>query len=274
MSFVCSVQEVLQGIHNAKAGATNFRSNFFPSEPKLLTWIEHRELLCIPRESATFFLRKNRDVWQLFFCAADPEALRREATRLPELRAEAVVTDLVGTESMWGELDAVFQDIGFRPYAKLKRLFRGQWFPQNNRDHDPRVVHAEPADTEGILRIIEESFNHYAEQLPTVYELENAIQKQQITVVKSEGNIAGLLYSETQGVASTVRFWAVDQRFRSLRVGSALMLSYLKTHAGAIKRFTLWVNGANQNAIQKYEHYGYAPDGYVDQVLANERVPA
>jgi ribosomal protein S18 acetylase RimI-like enzyme len=274
MSFVRSLQEVFEGIHNAKAGATNFRSNFFPSEPKLLAWIEHRELLSIPREGVTFFLRKNRDFSQMFFCAANPEALRGEAARLPQLRTEPVVTDLVGTESMLGELDAVFQDIGFRPYARLQRLFRGPWSPINDRDHDPRVVYAEPADMVGILRIIEESFNHYAEQLPTLYELENAIQRQQITVVKSEGNIAGLLFSETQGVASTVRFWAVDQRFRSLRVGSAVMLNYLATHAGAIRRFTLWVNGDNKNAIQKYEHYGYAPDGYVDHVLANVRVPA
>jgi ribosomal protein S18 acetylase RimI-like enzyme len=274
MSSVRSLQEVFEGIHNAKAGATNFRSNFFPSEPKLLAWIEHRELLSMPRKGVSFFLRKNRDVWQLFFCAANPEALRGEAARLPELLTEPVVTDLVGTESMLGELDAVFQDIGFRPYARLQRLYRGPWSPINNRDRDPRVIYAEPADAVGILRIIEESFNHYAEQLPTLYELENAIQRQQITVVKSEGNIAGLLFSETQGVASTVRFWAVDQRFRSLRVGSALMLNYLATHADAVKRFTLWVNGDNKNAIQKYEHYGYAPDGYVDHVLANARVSA
>jgi RimJ/RimL family protein N-acetyltransferase len=41
---------------------------------------------------------------------------------------------------------------------------------------------------------------------------------------------------------------------------------------GGIRRFTLWVNAENQNAIQKYEHYGYAADGLVDHVLANEMI--
>jgi len=274
MSLVRSLQEVSEGVHNAKSGASDFRSNFFPSQPKLLTWIEHRELLSVARHRVTFFLRKNRDMLQLFFCAADLEALRTQAAQLPELREEPVVTDLVGTQSVLEELAIVFRDIGFRPYAKLQRLFRGNFVPADSRDHDPRVVYAEPADAVVILRILEESFNHYAEQLPTLYELENAIQQRQITVFKSEGNVAGLLFSETHGVASTLRFWAVDQKFRSLRVGSALMLNYLSTNAQAVKRFTLWVNAENKNAIQKYQHYGYAADGYVDQVLANERVPA
>jgi ribosomal protein S18 acetylase RimI-like enzyme len=274
MSLVRSLQEVSEGVHNAKSGASDFRSNFFPSQPKLLTWIEHRELLSVACHRVTFFLRKNRDLLQLFFCAADLEALRKQTAQLPELREERVVTDLVGTEPMLVELAAIFGELGFRPYAKLHRLFRGHFLPADSKGHDPRVVHAEPADAVVILRILEESFNHYAEQLPTLYELESAILNRQITVFKSEGNVAGLLFSETQGVASTLRFWAVDQKFRALRVGSALMLNYLGANAQAVKRFTLWVNAENKNAIQKYQHYGYAADGYVDQVLANERVPA
>jgi ribosomal protein S18 acetylase RimI-like enzyme len=274
MVFVSSLQEVFEGIHNAKSGASDFRSNFFPSEPKLLAWIEHCELLSIAREGVTFFLRKNRNLLQLFFCAADLAVLREQAAQLSELRKEPVVTDLVGTESALEDLDTVFQEIGFRPYAKLQRLFRGRFSPTDAGDHDPRVFYAEPSDAVVILRVLEESFNHYAEQLPTLYELENAIQQRQITVFRNESNIAGLLFSETQGMASTVRFWAVDQRFRSLRVGSALMLNYLSANADAVKRFTLWVNAENKNAIQKYQHYGYAAEGYVDHVLANERVPA
>jgi ribosomal protein S18 acetylase RimI-like enzyme len=121
--------------------------------------------------------------------------------------------------------------------------------------------------------VIEDSFNHYAEQIPKLYELKTAIQQRQIQVVKSGENIAGLLFFETQGVSSTVRFWVVDKNFRSLRVGSALMVNYLTTHAG-VQRFTLWVNSENQKAIQQYAHYGYTSDGYIDHILANEMIPA
>ena len=31
----------------------------------------------------------------------------------------------------------------------------------------------------------------------------------------------------------------------------------------------LWVRADNENAVRRYLHFGYAPDGLVDQVLAN-----
>ena len=58
---------------------------------------------------------------------------------------------------------------------------------------------------------------------------------------------------------------------RALKVGSALMRHYFATQ-NAVKRFVLWVAADNVNAVQKYGHYGYKPDGLVDYVLANQLV--
>jgi ribosomal protein S18 acetylase RimI-like enzyme len=80
-----------------------------------------------------------------------------------------------------------------------------------------------------------------------------------------------LLFFETQGLASSVRFWAVSEKFRDRRVGSALMQHYFQIH-GSVRRFTLWVNASNENAITKYRHYGYAPDGLMDHVLVNQMI--
>ena len=41
----------------------------------------------------------------------------------------------------------------------------------------------------------------------------------------------------------------------------------------AVRRFVLWVTAANEDALNKYRHYGYNPDGLVDHVLANPLVP-
>jgi hypothetical protein len=51
------------------------------------------------------------------------------------------------------------------------------------------------------------------------------------------------------------------------------MQHYFKTQ-NSVRRFTLWVNAANENAIQKYKHYGYALDGLIDCVLANKMIRA
>jgi hypothetical protein len=105
-----------------------------------------------------------------------------------------------------------------------------------------------------------------------LYEIEAAVQAHQILVAKHEGALAGLLHFETQGVTSTLRFWAVADEFRALKFGSALIRQYFAVNS-AVKRFNLWVAADNVNAVQKYGHYGYTPDGLVDYVLANELVP-
>jgi hypothetical protein len=58
-----------------------------------------------------------------------------------------------------------------------------------------------------------------------------------------------------------------------MRFGAALMRRYFASQ-DAVKRFILWVAADNDNAIKKYEHYGYVADGLVDLVLANEMIHA
>lgn len=80
-----------------------------------------------------------------------------------------------------------------------------------------------------------------------------------------------MLFFETQGFTSTLRYWLIAPEYRLQGVGSGLMHRYFDDNP-AIRRFLLWVITANANAIGKYEHYGFVPDGLVDHVLANERI--
>jgi ribosomal protein S18 acetylase RimI-like enzyme len=103
------------------------------------------------------------------------------------------------------------------------------------------------------------------------YEIEEAVEAGQIRVAHYDGALAGLLFFETQGFTSTLRYWLIAPEFRSQRFGSGLMHRYFADHP-AVRRFLLWVIAANADAIGKYEHYGFAPEGLVDHVLANERI--
>jgi ribosomal protein S18 acetylase RimI-like enzyme len=119
--------------------------------------------------------------------------------------------------------------------------------------------------------LLESAFDRYADQLPRAYEIEGAIAARQIMAIKCDGVLAALLYFETQGFTSTVRYWVVAEGFRSKRFGAALMRHYFASQA-AVRRFILWVTADNENAVQKYRHYGYSPDGLVDHVLVNPMI--
>jgi GNAT superfamily N-acetyltransferase len=258
--------QVMDAVQSAKAGAPAYCTNFFPVESKLRGWIDHRELFAETHNGATFFFRKDRDFLRFYFCASDPAALQRETAAWPGLKTERVVTDLVGQESVVNDLLPVLEPAGFRRYTRLQRLTRAGR-PEPAADGPP-VGLAELADGPAVLGLIEGIFDPYGEQIPRLYEIEFAIAHRQILVVRLDGELAGLLFFETQGLASTVRFWAVAEQFRARKVGSALMRHYLKIH-DAVRRFTLWVNAGNEDAIRKYRHYGYTPDGLIDQVLAS-----
>jgi ribosomal protein S18 acetylase RimI-like enzyme len=269
---VTAVSQVFEAIQQAKNGAPAFSTNFFPIEGRLQGWITHGELRVEPRAGAVFFLRKDHGFWHLYFCAADIPSLQRELTTLPSLKSERVVVDLVGREGALDSLLSVAEAAEFRRYSRLLRLTRpGQPVQSESATGDAQVGWADPTDVSAIVELLEGSFDRYADQLPMSYEIEAALALRQILAVKRGGALAALLFFETQGFTSTIRYWVVADRFRSQRLGAALMRHYFASHP-AVRRFILWVTAENENAVLKYRHYGYAPDGLVDNVLVNPMI--
>lgn len=272
MKPVTMAAQVLGAMQRAKTGAAAYCTNFFPTQSKLQAWIDHGELVGEFRDHAAFFVRKDRDFWHWYFCAPDRVTLEQEVAEWRFLRAERVAVDLVGNEANLSELLQVTGGAGFRPYARLLRLARASQPGQEDAGNETSdVVCAERADCPAIIDLLETSFDRYADQLPMPYEIEAAIEARQILLVKRDGVVGALLFFETQGLTSTIRYWVVGERFRSQRLGSILMRHYFAAQDTA-RRFILWVTAVNEDAVRKYEHYGYRPDGLVDHVLVNELI--
>lgn len=270
MQPVDTVNQVFTAIQQVKSNASAFCTNLFPVPQKLQNWVDHEELFCELHSGAAFFFRKDRDFWRLYFCAANGEALKREFMALPDVKIKSMVMDLIERETASDSLLPIMKSIGFQLYARLCRMARpGSPDSQPLSSGDLQPVYAGNEDIQAVFDILSASFDHYAEQLPTIYEIEAAINNRQILMIKHVQTLAGLLFFETQGITSTIRYWVVAEKFQTLRHGSALMRAYFATHA-AIKRFNLWVIANNQPAILRYQHYGYTSDKLVDHVLVNE----
>jgi ribosomal protein S18 acetylase RimI-like enzyme len=272
MKPVATVSEVFDAIQQAKAGAPDFCTNFFPVQKKVQDWIYHDELRGAFRSDAVFFFRRDRDFWHLYYCAASKTALEREISGVPEIGSERVVLDLVGNEAAVSGPVGVWKAAGFQQRTRLFRMARVAPPAVEAIDEaNGRIAFADLAEAQPMVDFLEIAFDRFGEQLPLRYEIEAAIEAGQVLVARHEGKLAGLLFFETQGMSSTLRFWAVAEPYRALKFGSALMRKYFTTQAG-VKRFVLWVAADNVNAVQKYGHYGYKPDGLVDYVLANRMV--
>jgi len=270
MTSVQTVAQVFDAIQQAKTGASDFTTNFFPVEKRLQDWIAKGELACEQTSGAAFFFRKDRDFQHLYYCASDASALQAGISALTVPKSEKVALDVVGKEAGLADFLTRWEQSGFRCYTKLFRMARIATQVTAVND-EAEIEFAQAGDATQILSLLEEQFDCYGEQIPLLYELETAISQQQILVARRDGEVAGLLFFETQGVSSTLRFWTVAEKFRTLKLGSALMRRYFTTQ-NTVKRFVLWVAADNANAIQKYEHYGYKPDGLVDYVLVNQLI--
>jgi GNAT superfamily N-acetyltransferase len=274
MSPLRTAGEALEAIQKVKAGATAFCTNFFPVQSKLESWVAHGELMSETRDGVTFFLRKDRDFWHLYFCAANPSDFGRELGELSASGTGKLAIDLLGPEPSLTELLRFAEQGGFRRYSRLVRLSRvASAVTPSSVSPTADISVAVQSEAPEVLGLIEASFDRFADQLPTLYEIDAAIAAGQIFVIKQNGTIAALLFFETQGLTSTIRYWLVAAQFHSRGFGSALIRQYFSTQS-AVRRFLLWVTATNENAIQKYQHYGYAPDGLVDHVLVNEPVIA
>jgi hypothetical protein len=265
MQPVRNVSEVFDAVQAVKAGAPAFQTNFFPARHRLEDWIEHAELFREEGQGFALFLRKDRDFFHLYYSARDLDSL----TAGMRPRPERLTVDLVGVEPALDSLRHFFETAGFRHYTRLCRLARFvQGSAVSSASRDESVTFADAADTQPIDQMLCRAFDPYAEQLPQLYEIKSAIEGRQILMAKRDGTLGGLLFFETQGLTSTVRYWLVGEGERGKGVGGALMRRYFALHS-SVRRFLLWVIDMNQNAISKYAHYGFTPDGLVDHVLTN-----
>jgi ribosomal protein S18 acetylase RimI-like enzyme len=271
MKRIHSVAEIFHAIQQAKTNAPAFRTNFFPVEEKLQSGLDRGEWLGASGAATALFLRQDRDFWHLYFSAASVAALQIDLAACVELKAKPVTVDLVGRDIAVQELSAVFESAGFRSRARLLRLVRMGQPAFGTAVTDRRVALADPIDCPAIVDLLLRSFDRYAEQIPELHELEAAVRKQQVLLVKDGHKAIAVLYFEAHGVTSHIRYWLVDEAFRAAGYGSALMRHYAALQSKA-QRLILWVLANNEETLRKYRHYGYAPDGLVDHVLANSLI--
>lgn len=272
MNPIRTTSEVLDAIQQAKAGASDFSTNFFLNTRKLQEWVSAKELYGEAFGRTAFFLRADRGFWHLYFSAPNREELQRALAAMPELRTEQFVVDLVGAEAAVKSWISIWESVGFRPYKKLFRMARSvEKGLALATFREPRIDFAAKADSRVLFDMICRVFDKYAEQLPTLYEIEMATESLQILTARSEGQVAGLLYFEDQCLTSMVRYWLIGEPFRNRGFGSALMRHYLARDV-AVRRSVLWVIADNKDTIAKYRQHGFAPDGLFDYVFANEMI--
>lgn len=260
MDKIKSISDIQNRIASIKQLKVGFVTNFFLDIPKHSFWIQNGDLYVWDCNGCVFLLYHDTDFYHLYYLSSDKDALK-EAYREVPWNDKKIVIDIIGKSIQ--EID-FWKGLGFRNYCSLFRMTRTgdiSPFPVNDT-----IKQASVDDIPEIDSLLRKFFDPLSEQLPLNVELKELINNDSILLYKSNGRIAGFIIYEKIGLTLYLRYWLVLPDFRNKHIGSKLFASFMNRGLDT-KRQILWVVSSNDNAIKRYLHYGFNPDGLFDHVL-------
>jgi len=254
-------------LQRAKTGAREFSMNLFAGPETMNAWMAQGRLELLEASTAALFLLRDRDFRRLFHVAPNRASLADALAILAGLLGSRIVTDLVGRQGGVEPLIELHAARGFRPHSRLFRMAALGMHPLScEAGPKPGIDYPGPATAPEVLAFLEARLDPLAERIPELDDLRMACAHNEVLCCREEGVLAGVLVMGTSGCTTMLRYWFVDKRHQGLGLGGRLIRGLFRA-CPVGSRVVLWVLADNQDAIAKYEHYGFRLDGLMDQVM-------
>lgn len=259
------VQNFVGDIRNLRQG---FVTNFFWDERKHPYWMENRSLFFRKADRCYLLLHRNGQFSNLFYIATDMGAVA-EALGQTTLETDSVI-DIVSKQEGQEETE-VLRGAGFRPYRQLFRMSHIGQLADDSWEEPEGVTFGEDADVQQVYDTLQTGFDPLSEQLPSMQEVRDFVQRRQLLVVREGESLCGFLIFELSGQTSWyLRYWYTVPEYRNRKVGARLLKAALLKGKDT-RRQQLWVVSDNENAIRRYEHYGFKREPITNHVMIKYR---
>jgi len=270
MDKVINYKQIIEVIITLRAYKKGFITNFYFNEDKCILLIKKNCLFLLKYEKCNFVLFKEDDFYHLYFFAVSSERLDSALKLLMENYSEITfVTDIIGSNTVVTEFTEFFEQYGFEKYSKLFRMSRVKT-DEPDEESDFRIEYATPEWANQIKSLLNTYFDKYSEQIPFPEEINQWINDKRIIGILEKKRIIGFVIFEINGLTSYLRYWFVSPEYRDKKIGSALLRRFFYECRNT-KRGLFWVIDSNENAIARYEHYGFKSELLFDQVLIKQQ---
>jgi ribosomal protein S18 acetylase RimI-like enzyme len=273
MISVNSVNTVLNVGKSVREGKKGYLTNFFLDVPKTELWIRLDLFFYEVIGETAFLFRKNQGFFNLYFITTSLEVLDKDINALKTLfPGELFVVDIIGRENDNQNIRKIFGTNGFYPYASLVRMSKMNGGTDSAERDSAFISYADRLKSQNVYDLLQYFFNPYAEQLPLSDEIDNLQKKNGILVYSDDNHtIQGFLIFEIIGMTSYLRYWFVHPEHRDKKIGSSLLRRFFEEGKGT-KRQLFWVIESNENAIKRYEHYGFIKEPLFDNIMINKNI--
>ena len=242
--------------------------NFFPDEERMAAWCRSRAFFEERCGDTQFFVRRQNAFANVYFMGRSAETLGRDWKSFVASNGSGRwVVDVIGPDRIREPMENAFESVGFARLTTLQRM--GRKTPVDLAEWLPDFEWATVDDVSVIKCLLDAYFIAEEEQVPSVKEIEKWIAKQAIYVVRGSADnpILGFVIFDLSPATLYLRYWFVHPSVRGRGVGGRLLKAMFAAGRDT-KRQYFWVKTDNDNAIKRYQHYGFVFEPMKDVVMA------
>lgn len=262
MDKVVSYEQIQDFVTQIRSLKRGFVTNFFWNERKHPYWLAVGSMFYDIENESIVMMHKDNDFSNIFYISTSLEEAAKHICGLKYENDE--VLDLVIKDDDKKQL-VPFVNTGFIEYRHLLRMSHvgsfdiASWCPEG-------VVSAHKGDIPSLMKTLSMGFDPLAEQLPSEEELSDSIERGEVLLIKDGEAICGFIMFEIIGKTWHLRYWYTSSDYRNRGIGANLLKAALITGKDT-KRQILWVMSLNDNAIKRYEHYGFKKELLNDYIM-------
>ena len=243
-------------------------TNFFPDEMRMSAWCRDGAFFEERCGDTQFFVRRQTGFCNLYFMGKSSESLGEDLKSFLSINCkERWIADLIGPDAICQQFGKAFVSHGFSPLTTLQRM--GRRTPMEDFSQQPDVERANSEDAIKIKSLLNRYFVAEEEQLPVVDEIQRWIDAGTLYLIRgeSDNHILGFTIFDLTPTTLYLRYWFVHPNSRGKGVGGRLLKAMFAAGRGT-KRQYFWVKTDNDNAIKRYQHYGFQFEPIKDVVMA------
>jgi GNAT superfamily N-acetyltransferase len=281
-----AVSELVVSCRNEGRAVTNF----FPDEERMAAWCRDGTFFEECHGDTQFLIRRQNAFANVYFMGRSVETLGRDWKLFVASNGSGRwIVDLIGPDRVRQPMENAFKSVGFARLTTLQRM--GRKTPEEIETGAGRAVAPRPSQRAGgcppylgeyatdvecatagdvgaIKCLLDTYFVAEEEQIPSAEEIGKWIEKQTIYVVRGNAGdpILGFVILDLSPATLYLRYWFVHPSVRGKGVGGRLLKSMFAAGCDT-KRQYFWVKTDNDNAINRYQHYGFQFEPLKDVVM-------
>lgn len=235
-------------------------TNNYMMMDKYKEYIEDGTLFFEKSDNEMIILRDCDNHWRVYYYLTD----FKSQFKLPDDKPLAMEIVFESKDDKYKEIVSYWEDIGFKPYMFRSRMTSD--VTDINIDNSENLLssYAKPKHALEIHKLISSTFDEYLGCVPTLSEVKDLIDKEEIICIENnEEKIDGLLHiGKSRNIHS---IWHIVVASEARKSGNAQkMLAFFKDILlqDEKSKLQLWVQDDNLPARRLYEGMGLEYDGW------------